>query len=508
MGLGGIGRRAAAALVAVVAGCTVGPDYHTPETPMPDRFAATIPAAAPKVDLSQWWRTFNDPTLDALVDEAIKSSPGIEIALTRLQEVRTAEAVVIGQALPSLEASGGAAKGTGTDLARGRASPPLIAGENGAGLKHVTQIVGFDAGWELDLFGKYRRELEAVGYDAEAAAAAREAVLIAVVADVARNYFELRGLQMRLAVAEQNVDTAKHTVDLVTTRFQRGLTNELDVTLAQRELATLEAQIAPFTAQIAAARYAIAVLLGKFPEEMAKELTAAGVIPPLPAQIETGLPLDLLRRRPDIHDIERQLAGATARIGVATADLFPHLALTAGAGWQGQGLGVSPAVTNYIWSAGPAAYWSLLDFGTLDALVDIADLRSHELLVVYRQTVQTAVQDVDTAIDAYAAFQAQLTALQDAITAAKRSVMLATERYNRGLTDFLNVLDAQRQEYALEDQFAAADAAAAAQLVALYKALGGGWEQYQSVPPVRTPDPAIIAAFRRLINPGGPTPAK
>ncbi|HYM31707.1 MAG TPA: TolC family protein, partial [Candidatus Cybelea sp.] len=180
---------------------------------------------------------------------------------------------------------------------------------------------------------------------------------------------------------------------------------------------------------------------------------------------------------------------------------FPRLSLTGGLGFQGQGLGKTPVTNKFIWSAGPSAYWPFLDFGTLDALVDLEDLRTHELLLNYKQTVLGAVEDVDTAIDAYAAQADRLRYLGDALVASKRALKLASERYERGLTDFLNVLDAERQEYELEDQYAAAQTTAAEQFVALYKGLGGGWENYQSIPPIHQPQPAALAVFQRLFTP-------
>ncbi|MGO8917005.1 MAG: efflux transporter outer membrane subunit [Stellaceae bacterium] len=507
-----LGRWAAiAATGAALAGCTVGPDYHVPVLSMPAQFAAAAatPAARsvktgepPAISLATWWRALGDPELDTLVDRAIASNLDIEIALTRLQEARTQEAVVMGEALPEMAASGGGGVGTGSDLTRGRTTPALHSADNVSGMRRIGSVVGFDAGWELDIFGLYRREIEAARYDTQAAAAARNAVLISVVADVARAYVDLRGLQTQLAVLNRDIDTTRRTLDVVQTRFDRGLTNELDVTLSQRELATLEAEVAPLNAEINAAQDTIAVLIGRFPEDLAQELARPAMIPPLPSAIEPGLPLDLLRRRPDVSEAERQLAGATARIGVATANLFPHLAITGAVGYQGQSLGKLPAAG--IWSAGPAAYWSLLDFGTLDALVDIADLQTHERLVQYKQSILVAVQQVDTAIAGYAAQQVRLTHLAAALTASQRAVTLASERYERGLTDFLNVLDAERQEYDLETQYAVARQTAAEDFIALYKGLGGGWENHQSIPPIRTPQPAVIAAFHRLLAPEDP----
>jgi NodT family efflux transporter outer membrane factor (OMF) lipoprotein len=465
----------------------------------------TSPGAGTKgsgaaIDAATWWRSFGDPELDSLVERAIQSNPDIEIALDRLQEARTQEAVVMGRAMPAFDASAAQASGTGNDLTRGRVASPLSAATDSSGLRHIEQARGFDAGWEIDVFGRYRRDIEASRYDAQAAAEARNAVLVTVIADVVRSYLDMRGLQMELAAAGRGVDTAQQTLNFVRARYEGGFTNALDLTLAQRELATLRARLAPLAAQVSAARYAIAVLLGQYPEALAKELESPGAIPSIPPQVQAGLPLDLLRRRSDIREAERRLASATARIGVATAELFPHLNLTAALGIQYPGL-ASPPGGKQIWSAGPSAFWNFLDFGTLDALADIADLRAREQLAVYRATVINAVREVDTAISAYTAQRDRLDNLGDALAAGQQAESYASERYKRGLTDFLNVLDAQRQEYDLEDQYAVAQTATADAFVTLYKALGGGWENYQSIPPIRRPLPAIVAAFTRLFRP-------
>ncbi len=485
-----------------LAACAVGPDYVPPATPLPQHFATAASAnaehAGRAVDTARWWRALHDRELDSLIDRAIVASPTLEIALDRLQEARAQEAVVIGAALPSAEADAGGGWGTGSDLARGRVSQTLVSAENGAGVSQVANVVGFDAGWEIDVFGKFRRAIEAAQYDVEAAIAARNATLISLVADVTQAYLDLRALQMRLAVLRQSIQVAQHYLDFVQERFNRGITNELDVTLAQRELAQLQSQVAPLIAQVDAARYVIAVLIGEFPENLGKELTKPGVLPAMPARIRAGLPIDLLRRRPDIAEAERQLASATALIGVATADLFPQVVVTAGVGNE-QGIGGIPI--NPIWSVGPAIAAPLLDFGRLDAVVEKADFRTRELLFNYKQTVLNAVREVDTAVAAYAAEQDRLRHLSDALAAARRAVTLAQARFDRGLTDSLNVIDAQRQEYQIEEQYVSAQQGAAAQFVTLYKSLGGGWENYQFFPPIPRPLPAVAAAFKRLLAP-------
>jgi len=424
----------------------------------------------------------------------------LEIALERLQQARAQEAVVIGATLPAAGASEGGGWGTGSDLARARGSPTLVSGENAGPLPQISNVVGFDAGWEVDVFGKFRRAIEAAQYDVDAAIADHNMVLISVIADVTRAYLELRALQMQLVVLRKDIQVAQNYVNFVQERFNRGITNELDVTLAQRELAQLQAQVAPLSARIDTARYVIAVLIGEFPENLGRELAKPGMLPALPARISAGLPIDLLRRRPDIVEAERQLASANALVGVATADLFPQLAVTGSFGWQ-QGVGLTRAPINPIWSVGPAVAAPLLDFGRLDAIVEKADYRSRELLFNYKQTVLVAFREVDTAIDAYAAQQDRLRHLAEALTAARRAVQLATERFDRGLIDSLNVIDAQRVEYEIEQQYVSAQDSAAAQFVTLYKSLGGGWEDYQVFPPIRPPLPAVAAAFKSLLAP-------
>ena len=338
-------------ICAALTSCAVGPDYFAPQPPLPDRFAATSSSLnasgdRPLETTERWW-LLRDRELDSLVERALAASPTLEIALDRLQQARAQEPVVIGAALPLAEWTAGGGWGTGSDFGRGRASQTLISAGTGAGVAQVVNLAGFDAAWELDIFGKFRRAIEAAQYDVEAAVAARNVVLVSLIADVVRAYLDLRALQMELAVFRKNIEVARKYVDFVQERFSRGITNELDVTLAQRELAQLQAQVAPLTARIDAARYVIAVLIGESPENLGNELKRPGVLPVLPVRIRAGLPIDLLRRRPDIVEVERQLASATAQIGVATADLFPQVAITAAAGRQ---TGIAPFLINPIWS--------------------------------------------------------------------------------------------------------------------------------------------------------------
>ncbi len=492
---------------ALLAGCEVGPNYVTPHTPLSNSFdapTATAPAttsAAAPVDLAHWWRSLNDAELDSLIDRAIASNLDLHIAVTRLQESRAQQYIVSGGTLPYLDASGAAARGSGNNSTKGRVGAPLNSAANTTGLKEITQVVGFDAGWEIDLFGKFRRELEAAAADSQAVAEARNAVLITLIADVARAYVDLRTAQLRLDIAQQNIAAGEQTLNVVQQRFGLGLTNELDVALARRQIASERATVAPLEEAITQAQHRLAVLLGQPPESLSDELKTSASLPEPATKVITGLPADLLQRRPDIRQAERSLAAENARIGVATADLFPRLVLTAGLGLQGQGLGRMPTTSSLIWSVGPAASLPLLDFGRIDSTIMLENLRTQELYYNYQRTVLGAVEEVDNAANGYAAQRDRMDQLDQAVDASKRAVTLATGRYDRGLIDFLNVLDAQRQMYELQDQNTVAEQTVVLDYISLYKALGGGWESYQDIPPLRKPLPAILEAGSQVISP-------
>jgi NodT family efflux transporter outer membrane factor (OMF) lipoprotein len=453
-------------------------------------------AKVTSLDLTQWWRAFRDPQLILLIERSIEANPDIAIALARLQEARAQQFVAIGAALPKGELSAGAAYGSGTDNTRGRVSDTLHSASDTTGFTHVNEAGGFVAAWELDIFGKLRREIEASHLDALAAAKARDAVLVSVIANVARAYIDLRGFQAQIAVTRRNIETARQSLQLAQTRFNQGLTNELDVTLAQRQLATFEAGLGPLTGQLQSSQYVIATLLGQYPETLANELRTDGPFPRFPAKVPIGLPISLLQRRADIQQAEFEIGAATARTGVAIAELFPRVAVTSAVGGQGGVRAATGTPITFIGGIGPALYWPVLDFGTLDARTEVADYRAREALLRYKANVLRAVQEVDQAISGYNAEQSRLNSLSRGRSAAVEAVKLSSERYERGLTDFLNVVDAERQQFELEAQYEISRRIAGVQLVALYKALGGGWEHYQAVLPIRIPEPAIAAAAR------------
>lgn len=497
----------ACGVAAALSGCTAGPDYMAPEVAVPALFGTASreivsQGTAPEPDIVRWWQTLRDPELNRLIEQAVEYNPDLEIALTRVQAERTQQIVAVSSALPSVEASGATATGTGSDMTKGRATPALRSAMNNTGLSKETSVVGFDSAWEIDFWGKYRRQLEAVRDSAQALADIRNTVLITVIGDVALNYANLRGLQLRLQIARNSVKAAEKTAELAQARFDRGLTNELDVTLAKRELALVKAQIPLLQGAIADAESRLAVLVGTFSPDIIPQLRAFHGLPHVPSRLRTGVPAQLLCRRPDIRESERQLAASTALIGVATANLFPSVALIGAAGLQGGEVSSSSKtkpITD-IWSFGPGAYWPLLDFGRLDALINVQELAAHEALVNYKKTILVAVEEVDNAIKQYRAQQQRLRDLEVALQQARRAVTLATERYERGITDFLYLLDAEREEYTIEDQAAVAREAAVVQYIAVYKALGGGWELYDALPPIKGSQPAVIAAARRVLD--------
>ena len=502
----------AVVLAGLLAGCAVGPDYQTPDGALPASFLRQPSIKEPATggaspDLWQWWRTLHDPQLNGLIERGLQNNLDLKIALDRLQQARLQLVVIGSQALPEVNGGGGGGVGTGTDETKGRASQALRAGDNNQGLKSINQIGGLDAAWEIDVFGKIARRVEAQTYTAEALKEARDWVYVVIAADIARLYFDLRARQDRLQILDRDIEAARKVLDLAQTRLDRGLTNELDVTLAKRQVATLEADVEPLKALIASSSYAIAVLAGEYPETLARDLRRPAAIPRLPARAPIGLPVDLLRRRPDIREAERFLAAAVADVGARTADLFPSLVITAAGGAQGGARSGSGIPITWIGSVGPSIDAPILDFGALDASIEIADYKAHELATVYKQTILVAVQQVDEANVTYRGYRQSLRSLDTAIDAARQATKVATERYDRGLTDFLNVLDAERQQFALEQQRAEVIRLAGDSFVTLYKALGGGWPPDEIIPPIRHPDPAAVAAVKRLIqDPPHPPP--
>jgi NodT family efflux transporter outer membrane factor (OMF) lipoprotein len=496
-----------------LAGCSLGPEYFTPDAALPVSFTTPpagerTPSGGASPDLWQWWRTLHDPQLNGLIDLAIENNLDLKIALDRLQQARLQLVVIGAQAVPQVNGGVGGGTGTGTDETKGRVAQALRDGDNSTGLKKISGVGGLDAEWEIDIFGKIASRIESQVYTAEALKEARDWVYVVIAADVTRLYFDLRARQDRLQILYRNIEASRKVQDLAQTRLDRGLTNELDVLLARRQVETLQADVEPLKAQIAANAYAIAVLVGDYPEAISRRLQRVAAVPRLPARAPAGTPVDLLRRRPDIREAERALAAAVADIGAHTADLFPSVAITAGAGAQNGPKSGSGIPITWIGSVGPTLDAPILDFGSLDAKIEIADYHAHELAAVYKRAILTAVEQVDESNAAYQGFRHSVRSLDLALDAARQATKVATERYDRGLTDFLNVLDAERQQFTLEQQRAEVVRLAGDSFVALYKALGGGWPPNEVIPPVRRPDPAFVAAIKRLAqDPPHPRPS-
>ncbi len=276
-------------------GCTVGPDHHFPDIETPVFFGAASKTVvtqetAPQPEIVRWWSTLHDPQLDRLIERAVACNPDIEIALTRIQAFRTQEIVIIGNMLPQAGGSAGIAAGTGSDLTKGRVAQSIRAGDSTAGFSNLDRIAGFDAGWELDLFGRNRRLLEAAQDDGEAAIELKNAVTISVIADVARSYIEIRGLQWRLHIARKAVEAAQSNVDFAQSRAERGLTNDLDATLAKRELATVKAALPGLEASISAAESRLSLLLGAYASDILPELRSSAGLPQPPSRLKPGRP--------------------------------------------------------------------------------------------------------------------------------------------------------------------------------------------------------------------------
>jgi NodT family efflux transporter outer membrane factor (OMF) lipoprotein len=498
----------------LLAGCNAGPSYVRPRLTLAGSYsglsanpaetreearAARAPGGPPSPDLAHWWEALHDPELNSLLGRAVAGNLDLEVAIDRLQQSRAILARFGGEELPSFHGSGVAGRGTGNNLAPGGAvDGPLAQSVNTSGLKEVNQVLGVDTEFDLDLFGELRRAHQAVAADAAAAAEFRNQVVVALLGSATRTYVDIRTLQRRVALAEQAIEVERRAADLERQRYERGIANELDSALADREVESTEAALAPLQARLLVAERDLAVLLGEAPDTLFSELAAGAPLPVPPAEIDPGLPIDLLRRRPDVRQAEAQLVAANARLGVATAQLYPHVSLMAAAGFQGQEFSQDPHVSRGIWSVAPSFHWPLLDFGTVDAAIQAQNQATRAQAAHFRQVVLAAMAEVDNDLTGYDAEHLRLDHLGRAVTDGQRAYDLATRRYNRGIIDYLNVLDAQRALYALQDQQAVSAAAAVSDFVTVCQSLGGGWEGFAPPPPLRRPLPALLATIRDL----------
>lgn len=458
-------------VVALVAGCAVGPDFVRPSSPMPEKWAEATRdlAGVEPPNLAHWWTIFRDPKLNSLVDRAVQSNLDLRLAEARIREAR-AQRVVAGAALyPEIDVSGEYSRSRNSLNAGSSAASSVPEGVN-------LYQAGFDAAWEIDVFGGVRRSVEAATADLAATEDHRRSVLVTLLAEVARNYLEVRGSQTRLAVAEKNIFSQQKALEIAQVRYQAGLSSQLDVAQAQAQLATTEAGVPQLETAMRQAIHQLGVLLGQPPESLLDELLAAAAIPAGPPAIPAGLPSDLLRRRPDVRQAEQELAAATARIGVATANLFPRFYLTGAVGLASGDASDFFQDSSRFWSIGPTIRWPVFTAGRLRAQVEVQNARQEQAAIRYEQTVLTALQDVEGALVAYTKEQVTRDSLVQAVKANRQAVDIANELYLRGLVDFLNVIVSQRSLNNSEDQLAQSAQRVSENLVALYKALGGGWE--------------------------------
>ena len=457
------------AMLSVAAGCKVGPDYKRPEPNMPSAFgekAALTPASQP-TQLADWWKTFDDPTLDQLIQDAIKGNLSLKQTQSRLRQAREERTITAAGLWPSANASGSYQRihGTGTSTA------------SGGSTEFSLYQAGFDAAWELDVFGGTQRSVEAASANIAAALEDQRDVLVSLLAEVAINYIDLRGFQRQIAIAQENLKSQRESLALTQKQFEVGTVTELDVAQARTLTAATAAQIPVLETSAHQTMHLLSVLLGKDPMAMSKLLSDANTpIPVVVPQIPVGLPSDLLRQRADIRRSERQLAAATANIGVATADLFPKFSLTGSVGRAGTTFESLGQPANKFWSVGPGVSWPIFTAGSIRANIRVQNELQQQAAITYEQTVLTALREVEDSLTAYAREHTRRKDLVDAVDASRLAVNLANQQYLLGTTSFLNVLIAQRTLFTAETSLVQSDMAVSADVVTIYKALGGGWQ--------------------------------
>lgn len=464
-----------ASFAAFLGGCAVGPNYRPPQVSLPSAYHEPLVVAAtnqPSEELDRWWHVFRDPQLDALVEEATRSNHDVRLAQARVREARAEAGVTRSALFPSLNANG--------DYSRQRLSRNTPSGAltraAGQSLEQNFFDAGFDMNWELDVFGGTRRAVEASKADLAAAEESGRGTLITVISEVGLSYLDLRGLQKQLAVARDNLRLQEQTLSLTRDQFKAGLASELDTSRAEAQAANTRSLLPLLEQDIERSIHRLSILIGKPPAELESQLMVPGAIPPAVPGIPVGLPSDLLRNRPDLRQAERQLAAATARTGVATADLFPRFFLTGAAGLQSLNASDFFDAGSRFWSLGPSVRWPVFSAGRIRQNIKVQNARQEQALIRYEQTVLISLEEVENALVACGKEQEHHQALRQSEAANLRAVELADERYRSGLVDFLNVLETQRSLLAVQDDLARSERTLDQNLVRLYKALGGGWE--------------------------------
>lgn len=519
-------RRIAGACLACLAaaGCQTGPDGTAPTLDLPAGWNAANDGG-PEPERA-WWATLRDPVLDDLVARAVEGNLSLRIAASRVREARAARGLAESTLWPTLgldagyaraqaarerefdapgPLSGGVGLGpggltrsatlsngdasltrsvTGLGAAAQRATTLNLLPDGDSGFDRVTDThrLGFDAVWEIDILSA-GRVIEIAEAGIAGAQAAHRAALVTLLAEVALNYIEFRGAQARLDITRRNIEAQAGTVRIARARFDAGLNSELDAIRAEALLASTTSQLPMLEAEAAAARHRIAVLIGGFPGGVAPLLDEARPLPAAPETVPVGLPSDLLRRRPDIALGEARFAEAAARVGIARADLYPKFSLTGALGAQSADLGDLLTGGSRIWSFGPSVSWPFLQGGRVRANIQVRERQLEQAALAFEEQVLMAVEEVENGLVSYAQEQRRLAELDRAVEANAAAVRLANERYLRGLEDFLSVLQAQQQVYIAEDARVQSGQYALASLVRLYKALGGGWEAFETETP-------------------------
>ena len=468
----------ACALVAgLAAGCAVGPDYHAPKVNTPANWTESNQGGTTNrpVQIVDWWKTFNDPELNSLIARAVTANHDLRIADARLREARALRSGAAWDLGPTINASAGY-----TDALQSKNALSFSSGTGTSSFNYQYHTdlydAHFDATWEIDVFGSKHRALQEATAVFASVEEYRHDTLISVLAEVARNYTEVRNSQQRLAIARDNITAQQEATHIARTRFNVGLSSELDVRQAEALLATTQAQLPSLNTSLKKGVHRLGVLIGREPGALVAELGTDAPVPAPPPEVPVGLPSDLLRRRPDVRRAERDLQAATANVGVQTAELFPKFTLVGLGGFQSFSASDWFSSGSKYRSAGPTVTWRLLDYGRVRSQIKAAGAEADQSLAVYEKTVLTSFEDVENALAAYANEQTRYRALTAAVAANRSALDLANKRYTKGLADFLNVLDAERSLYQTQDQMAESQGTITVDLVALYKALGGGWE--------------------------------
>lgn len=476
-------RKPAVLLVALsLGGCAAGSNYVPPTTTWPTGYAGERPAqpGQPVTDLAaepRWWLNFNDPVLTQLIDQALTVNQDVKLAEARVREARALRQVAAAGRLPTVDFSVNAKRALTSENTVPPGSTAAVRFFPPPGATTDMYQVGFDASWELDLFGRIGRQVEAAEANIGAAEADRHGAIVSVLAEIASNYVQLRGFQREVAIAQENLRAQQDSYEIARARHQGGFVTELDVGRAQAQVAVTASQLPILEASVQTAIHRISVLLDKQPGALAELLTAPTAIPQVGAAIRAGLPADLLRRRPDIRRAERQVAAAHANLGAATAELFPRISLTGVLGLQSVELSTLLKRGSLDWSLGAGIAQPIFEGGKLRANIAVQNAREEQALIQYQSTVLTALEDVENALATIASEEQAHKELATAVSVSATVVDLAKVRYESGLVDFLEILDAQRTLYANQNQLADAEVKLSVAQIALYKAMGGGWER-------------------------------